>query len=99
ELKRDEGLAAAGTCACGSQPPKGNLNVNGRTIVVTGLPLIFEHLKKQGLEPGDGSSERLLETVRIYHAIDPAEEDAYRTALAGAYQAFCQPRFRSAAQV
>ena len=70
----------------------GQLEVNGRKEVVNGLPLIFEHLKKRGLEPGEASGDRLLETIRVYHAIEPGADAAYRTALVGAYQAFCQRR-------
>jgi hypothetical protein len=59
-------------------------------VTVHGLPLIFEHLRKKGLEPGSGSADLLLETVRIYHAIEPGEEAAYRPALIQAYQRYCQ---------
>jgi hypothetical protein len=77
-------------CACGSPSPEGKLEVNGKAVTVNGLPLIFQHLAKNGLQPGKGSADTLLATVRIYHAIDPDEEAAYREALADAYQRFCQ---------
>ncbi len=79
-------------CACGSPSPEGKLEVNGKPVTVNGLPLIFEHLRKKGLQPGDGSADTLLETVRIYHAIEPEEEIAYRQALADAYRRHCQRR-------
>ena len=79
-------------CACGSRPAEGNLRLNGRTVTVNGLPLIFDNLRRQGLMPGDGSAARLLETVRIYHAIEPGEEHLYRDALAAAYAEYCQRR-------
>jgi len=77
-------------CACGSAPPEGNLTVNGGTVTVSALPLIFEHLRKQGLAPGSASGDTLLETVRIYHAIQPAEEAGYRQPLIEAYQEYCR---------
>ena len=77
-------------CACGSPSPEGKLEVSGKAVTVNGLPLIFQHLEKKGLQPGNGSADTLLETVRIYHAIEPEEEAGYRQALADAYQRYCQ---------
>ncbi len=77
-------------CACGSPSPDGRLEVNGRPVTVNGLPLIFEHLRKKGLQPDIGCGDMLLETVRVYHAIEPAEEAAYRQPLADAYQEYCR---------
>jgi hypothetical protein len=77
-------------CACGSPSPEGKLEVDGKAVTINGLPLIFQHLEKKGLQPGNGSADTLLETVRIYHAIEPEEEAGYRQALADAYQRYCQ---------
>ena len=66
--------------------------MGGKAVTVNGLPLIFQHLEKKGLQPGNGSADTLLETVRIYHAIEPEEEAAYRQALTDAYQRHCQRR-------
>jgi hypothetical protein len=64
--------------------------VNGRSVTINGLPLIFQHLQRKGLQPGNESAGTLLETVRVYHAIEPHEEEAYRDALVAAYHTFCQ---------
>ncbi len=88
-----EGPASSGAacgCSCGSPPPEGQLQIGGQVVTVNGLPLIFEHLQKRGLAPGEGSADRLLETVRIYHAIQPHDEEAYRTALVPAYAGYCR---------
>jgi hypothetical protein len=37
-------------------------------------------------------STALLDAVRIYHRILPADESEYRAALMAAYQAFCRER-------
>jgi hypothetical protein len=79
---------AAACCACGASP-QGNLEINGQSVTINGLPMIFEHLRKKGLPPDDSSAGQLLETVQIYHAIEPNEAAAYRTALLAAYRAFC----------
>jgi hypothetical protein len=89
----DKSPAAAsnGTCcACGSPAPEGKLEVRGKAVAINGLPLIFRQLAQNGLPPGDGSADKLLETVRIYHAIEPGEDAAYRAALVVAYRQYCE---------
>jgi uncharacterized metal-binding protein len=83
------GAASCG-CSCGSPPPEMSLQIGGKAVVITGLPLIFQHLKTKGISPGNGSADRLLETVRIYHAIEETEESAYRETLVAAYKDYCQ---------
>jgi uncharacterized metal-binding protein len=81
-------------CSCGAPAQEITLKINGEPVAVKGLPQIFEHLQKQGLEPVNDWADRVLETVRIYHFIEPAEEINYREALAAAYQEYClrQPK-------
>ena len=81
-------------CACSRPSADGALTVDGKTVVINGLPLIFDRLHKQGIDPGNGCADQLLETVRIYHAIEPGEEAAYREALVAAFHEFCQRRVR-----
>jgi hypothetical protein len=73
-------------CACTRPVPGGNLEVGERTVIVAGLPLIFEHLAESGLAADDSNADKLLETVRIYHPIEPDEEPAYKNALIAAYK-------------
>ena len=82
--------AGGACCVCGSPSPEGRLEVNGRSVTVNGLPLIFEHLHKKGLASDADCGDALLETVRIYHAIEAGEEAAYRQPLVKAYRAYCQ---------
>jgi len=79
----------AACCSCGGPSPQGDLEINGRSVTINGLPVIFEHLRKKGLPPEDASADKLLETVRIYHTIDADDNAAYRSALVAAYRAFC----------
>jgi uncharacterized metal-binding protein len=81
--------ASGACCACGSPSADGKLEVNGRAVTVNGLPLIFEHLRQKGLQPDNDCGDMLLETVRIYHAIEPGEEAPYRQPLVDAYRAYC----------
>lgn len=79
----------AACCACGGPSRHGSLEINGKSVAINGLPVIFEHLRKKGVPPEDGSAAKLLETVGIYHAIEPSELSAYQIALLAAYRDFC----------
>jgi hypothetical protein len=59
-------------------------------VTINGLPLIFEHLRKNSVESRAVSAETVLKTVRIYHFIEPEEEAAYRSALMKAYERYCE---------
>jgi hypothetical protein len=76
-------------CSCSAPAQEANIEIGGTTVTVNGLPLIFSHLLKKGLQPDESCGGRLLETVRIYHPIPAAEEMAYRKALRDAYQSYC----------
>lgn len=79
-------------CSCGAPPAEATIQFDGRTVVVNGLPLIFDHLFRQGLRPEGGCADRLLETVRIYHEVPDGEQDLYCDALAAAYGEYCAKR-------
>ena len=82
-------IAGAACCACGSPPSDGKLTINGKSVTISGLPLIFGHLKKKGLRPGNGCGDTLLQSVRVYHPIESDQEAGYRHSLAAAYEAYC----------
>jgi hypothetical protein len=77
-------------CSCGSPLPETALQINGKSVVVPGLVLIFQHLRQKGLAPGNGCADRLLEAVCVYHSVEEGEKEYYRGALAAAYKEFCQ---------
>ena len=75
-------------CSC-SSPARGLvLEVAGRTVKVPGLPLIFEQLRKDDVPADESGADKILETVRIYHEIESAEEGAYKSALLSAYKTY-----------
>ena len=78
----DDGAA----CACSKPIPGMEIQVDGKSVTIAGLALIFDHLAESGLAADESSGDRLLETVRIYHSIEPEEEDAYKAALISAYK-------------
>jgi uncharacterized metal-binding protein len=86
----DAPAVAAACCACDGPSQDGKLEIQGKAVAIAGLPLIFEHLEKKGLEPGEDCGDALLKTVRIYHSIGVHEEADYRTALVAAYRAYCR---------
>jgi hypothetical protein len=91
KLSEDSATKAGGACcSCGSSSPNGKLVIDGKSITINGLPLIFQHLQKKGLQPDNGCADTLLETMRVYHPIEPHEEAEYRDALVEAYRAYCQ---------
>lgn len=82
-------LAGSTGCACGGPQSDGKLVVNGKSVPISGLPLIFDHLKKKGLRPDNGCGDMLLQSVKVYHPVEYDQEDGYRDALVGAYKAYC----------
>jgi hypothetical protein len=79
----------AACCTCGTSSPGGELTIGGRSVSISGLQLIFQHLERKGVQPDDRCGDILLDTVRIYHFIESGDEAAYRDALMAAYQTYC----------
>jgi len=82
--------SGAACCSCGGASPHGNLEIKGQSVTIIGLPVIFKHLQKKGLEPNSDCGDMLLQTVRIYHSIDDHEEADFRDALVAAYRTYCR---------
>jgi hypothetical protein len=75
-------------CSCSSPTPGGTLTIQGATVSIPGLPLIFEQCADRNIPADTSGCAALLEAVRIYHRILPEEEAQYRNALLAAYQDF-----------
>lgn len=75
-------------CGCSKPVPEMEVQVAGRSVTIAGLGIIFDDLAESGLAADDSSGAKLLETVRIYHQIEPEEDDAYKAALISAYKAY-----------
>ena len=91
----DAPATGATCCNCGSPSQDGRLEIKGKPVAIAGLPLIFQHLQKKGLEPGADCGDMLLQTVRIYHCIDAHEEADYQSALVAAYRTHCHRQSQS----
>jgi uncharacterized metal-binding protein len=78
------------TCSCGSGIPLQDIVINGKTITLIALPLIFEQFRESGKEASPVTIRELLEAVRIYNPIPPGEDEVYAMALSCEYAAFCK---------
>lgn len=75
-------------CACSRPIPGIEIVIDGKPVTIAGLALIFDHLAENGLQPDDSCGEKLLQTVRIYHQIEPEEAEMYKAALMAAYRTY-----------
>jgi hypothetical protein len=92
-LAEDEGenqpQAVQATCECGSGIPVQQINVDGQDVTLVGLPVIFQQFLEAGKPVSDGVRDELMDTVRIYNPIPPAEETSYSASILQAYADFC----------
>ncbi len=76
-------------CACGSTIPVQKVDVDGRTVSLVALPLIFEQFRDAGKTPGTDAAHELLGMVKVYNDVPVGTDEAYLAALAREYAAFC----------
>jgi len=91
EMGSRDGVVAGATgaqCACSSPVPGGTVIIQGTTVSIPGLALIFAQCAERGIHADAAGSAAVLEAVKIYHRILPDEEPGYRNALLMAYQEF-----------
>lgn len=82
------GDATQTACACGSGIPVQDVDVEGRTVALAALPLIFRQFHEAGKAPGAEAARELLDVVRIYNDVPAGSDEGYLTALAREYAAF-----------
>ncbi len=81
--------AVQATCSCGSGIPVQDIVINGKTVMLIALPLIFQQFHDSGKPASQGLTRDLVENVKVYNLIPPDQEDAYAESLAREYAAFC----------
>ncbi len=86
-LSLDEEAVVA-TCSCGSGIPIQDVVVDGQTVTLIALPLIFDKFRQSGKLPTQESGADLLEAVRIYNPIPQGAEESYLKAILREYAAF-----------
>jgi uncharacterized metal-binding protein len=83
------------TCSCGSGVAVTKLAINGQTVELVALPLIFRHFQQNGRGQDEESKRDLFETVKIYNSVPAEAEAGYREAVLREYAAFCQKENKS----
>jgi uncharacterized metal-binding protein len=85
-----DGEQREATCSCGSGVPVTKVAIDGQTVELVALPLIFRQFREKGRGQDEGVARELFETVKIYNAVPAEAEGSYREAVAREYAAFCQ---------
>ena len=78
------------TCSCGSGIPVQEILINGQTITLIALPLIFQQFHDSGKAASPETTRELLETLKIYNPIPLGEDETYMALLSREYAAFCK---------
>jgi len=84
----DDAPAKAATCSCGSGIPVQTVVAAGQEITLAALPLIFETFGQGHKLPTQETIHEIMETVKIYNAIDPEIETTVEAALLDEYTRF-----------
>ena len=90
EARIEESQPTVATCSCGSGIPVQKVFIEGKTVSLIALPLIFEQFRQAGKVPSVGTAQELFETVKLYNPVPVGEEEAYALALSREYRAFCE---------
>jgi len=77
-------------CSCGSGVPVTKVTIDGQTVELVALPLIFRQFREAGRGQDEESKRKLFETVKIYNAVPAEAEASCREAVLREYAAFCE---------
>ena len=80
------------TCSCGSGIPVQEILVNGKTVTMIALPLIFQQFYDSGKTVSQDMIKELLEAVKIYNPIPQGEYENYMVSLMREYVAFASSK-------
>lgn len=80
--------AVEASCACGSGIPVRKVIIEGQSVTLVALPLIFENFRDQGKLPQDDTARELLDTVKLYNPIPHGSEETYAETLLREYAAY-----------
>lgn len=78
------------TCACGSGIPIQKVQVEGQEMTLLALPLIFQNFYESHKPLTEEVAHEIVDTVKIYNAIQPAQEAAITQAVSREYRVYCQ---------
>jgi uncharacterized metal-binding protein len=84
------------TCSCQSNIPIQKVAINGQTVPLVALPLIFEQFRAAGKMNGEDVIKELLDLVKIYNEVPAGSDEGYAEALAREYAVYCSQKEVSA---
>jgi hypothetical protein len=87
EETREEIVA---TCSCGSGIPIQKLNINGKEMTLVALPLIFQNFQEAKKPLSEPVLDEMMEMIKIYNRIEPADELPVRQEMEREYPTYCQ---------
>ena len=64
-------------CACGSGIPISKVSIDGKTVELLALPLIFQQFRQLGRGPETLDEGGLLAMVKVYNQVAPELEERY----------------------
>lgn len=71
------------TCSCGSGVPIQKLVIDGKTVELVALPLIFQQFRQAGR--GLDAAQELFDMVKVYNEVPEQSEAAYREVILREY--------------
>lgn len=86
--------AEVAACSCGSGIPVLRLNVDGRTMELLAVPVLFARFREQGRIPSPQVTADLLAQTRVYNAVAPEDESLLSEALDTAYRDYWEGRLQ-----
>jgi uncharacterized metal-binding protein len=78
ESNREPTNEVIATCSCGSGIPIQEIHINGKDMTIVALPLIFQNFHNAKKSPSEPVLAEMMEMVKIYNGIDPADESEIR---------------------
>jgi uncharacterized metal-binding protein len=87
--KPERAQGASVGCSCGSGIPVSKVTIDGKTVELLALPLIFQHFRQLGRGPESVDGD-LFAMVKVYNQVPAEEEASYHEAVLREYATFCQ---------
>jgi uncharacterized metal-binding protein len=84
--------AQEAACSCVSDIPVQKVSIDGQTVTLVALPLIFEQFRQAGKQPGTETTGELLEQLKIYNPVSEEQEAAYSSMLHEEYSTIWDPK-------
>ncbi len=78
------------TCSCGSGIPIQKVVIDGQSVTLIALPLIFDQFRLAGKLPTQEVAAELFETVKVYNPVPAGAEASYLKTILHEYGAYLE---------